>query len=219
MTRGQKIRRFTFWAFITLFSITFLYLAFTFFQVYSAARTDDVKDDTRVDAIVVLGAAQYNGRPSAVLQARLDHALELYNRGIAPIIIVTGGNQQGDNSTEASASADYLLERGVADENILREVHGSSTFDSLRDTAAFAKERGIEEVVLVTDGFHELRSRLIAEEHGLKGVSSPAQDSPISGAQEWKNFMTETARVSAGRIIGFRRVSRDSTLVNFVRPQ
>lgn len=192
------------------------YLLFTFAQVYFTARNDQVDKSTQADAIVVLGAAQYNGKPSAVLQARLDHTLKLYEKGVAPIVIVTGGNQAGDNTTEASASADYLLRKGIPDENILREVHGSSTYDSLRDTASFAKDRGITEVVLVTDGFHELRARLIAEEEGLTAITSPAPDSPISGAQEWKNFVSETGRVSLGRIIGFRRVSRDSTIVKYV---
>lgn len=193
------------------------YFCFTFFQVYWAARNDDVTNKTRVDAIVVLGAAQYNGTPSPVLKSRLDHALDLYKQGIAPIIIVTGGNQLGDATTEAATSANYLLNRGVPDTNILREVQGVSTYDSLRDTAAFTKDRDINKVVVVTDGFHTKRAELIANEVGLKAIGSPAKDSPITGSDEWKNFITETGRISLGRIIGFRRVSRDSSLVNFVQ--
>lgn len=204
------------WSSVVFFATILIYVVITFIQVYHYARTDEVQDSTRVDAIIVLGAAQYNGRPSAVLRARLDHALELYERNISGIIIVTGGNKDGDSATEASASADYLLARGVPDESILREVHGISTYDSLRDTAAFALQRNIKKVVLVTDGFHVLRARLIAQEHGLEPISSPSRDSPISGKTEWKNFVSETARVSLGRIIGFRRVSRDSTLVNYI---
>lgn len=192
------------------------YLSITFIQVYFSARTDSVNENTKVDAIVVLGAAQYNGTPSKVLQARLDHALDLFGKGVAPVIVVTGGSQPGDTTTEASASANYLLERGVKDEQILREVQGKSTYDSLRDTAAFAKENNIEKVVIVTDGYHEQRAKLIAAEVGLNAISSPAPNSPIKGQQEWENFFTETLRVSLGRIIGFRRVSRDSSLAGFV---
>ena len=194
-----------------------LYLLITFIQVFSAARIDQVSKKTKVDAILVLGAAQYNGNPSTVLKARIEHALDLYNRGIAPYIIVTGGGQPGDKTTEASASADFFLKAGVPDENILREVKGSSTYDSLRDTAVFAKARGIKKVVIVTDGFHELRAKLIAEEVGLDAISSPAKNSPIKGKAEWKNFITETARISAGRIVGFRRVSRDSSIAGLVQ--
>lgn len=194
-----------------------IYFCFTFFQVYSSARSDDVTSDTRVDAIVVLGAAQYNGTPSTVLKSRLNHALDLYNQKVAPVIIVTGGNQIGDATTEAATSANYLLNRGVPDENILREVQGVSTYDSLRDTAAFTKDRDINKVVVVTDGFHTKRAELIADEVGLQAIGSPAKDSPITGSSEWKNFFTETARVSVGRIIGFRRVSRDSSIAEFIK--
>lgn len=193
------------------------YMCFTFFQVFYFARNDQVERDTKADAILVLGAAQYNGQPSKVLQERLDHALELFQRGVAPVIIVTGGNQPGDKTTEASASADYLIERGVDDSKILREVHGNSTYDSLLDTSAFAKDRNIKRVVIVTDGFHELRSNLIADDLGLDPISSPVKNSPIKGAAEYKNFVTESLRVSAGRIIGFRRVSRDSSIAGFVK--
>lgn len=199
---------------LILTSLFFVYILIVFFQVYYAARNDDVNEDTKVDAIVVLGAAQYNGRPSNVLKARLDHALDLYERGVAPTIIVTGGNQPGDQFTEATASAKYLMDRGVKDGNILREVHGNSTYDSLRDTAAFTKDRDIEKVVIVTDGFHELRAQKIASEVGLNAIGSPTPNSPISGTTEWKYFVSETGRVSLGNVIGFRRVSKDSTLVN-----
>lgn len=203
--------------FLAVTLLVAIYLSFTFFQVYRTARNDGVTANTKVDAIVVLGAAQFDGTPSKVLKARLDHALDLYKAEVAPTIIVTGGNQPGDRTTEAATSANYLLERGVSDSKILREVQGISTYDSLRDTAAFAKDRGIKKIVIVTDGYHEKRSALIAKSFGMKVVTSPAKNSPIKGSDEWKNFFTETARVSAGRIIGFRRVSKDSTLAGLVK--
>ena len=96
-----------------------VYGVVTFVQVWLAARRDNTH---KAQAIVVFGAAQYNGRPSAVLRARLDHAVDLYNRHVAPYIVVTGGRQPGDNFTEATASADYLHTKGVPDNDILREV-------------------------------------------------------------------------------------------------
>ena len=124
--------------FVLLVSI---YILFTFAQVYFTARGDTTSKNTKADVILVLGAAQFNGTPSQVLKARLDHALDLYKKADVKYIVVTGGKQPGDVSTEASASANYLIERGVDDSHILREVNGSSTYDSLQDSAKFLKEK------------------------------------------------------------------------------
>ena len=123
------------------------YLAGTFLQVWFAAGRDDAPK--RAEAIVVLGAAQYNGRPSPVLRARLDHALMLYRAGVAPMIIVTGGRQPGDRTTEASASASYLMAHGVPDARLRREVQGTNTWESLAATARFLRRDGVRDVVLV----------------------------------------------------------------------
>ena len=215
--KPKRKRRYKLKLAVLIILLPLLYVAFTYFQVYNAARTDHVDQNTKADAILVLGAAQFNGTPSKVLQARLDHALELFNDGVSPKIIVTGGGQPGDSTTEASASANYLIKKGVKDSNILREVQGSSTYDSIRDASVFAKEQDIADVVIVTDGFHALRSRLIAESFGMKAITSPAKQSPIQGRAERKYFWSETGRVSVGRIIGFRRVSKDSTILKLVK--
>ncbi len=122
-----------------MFTLVFVYLSVTFFQVWRAARRDDARPS---DAIVVLGAAQYDGRPSPVLAARLDHALELYEEGVAPMIVVTGGRQDGDRFTEATAAATYLHEHGVPDDAILRETTGRSSWESLSAAARFLKQDG-----------------------------------------------------------------------------
>jgi len=178
------------------------YLGVTFVQVRRAAGRDAARP---AQAIVVFGAAQYNGRPSPVLAARLDHAVTLYRRKLAPVIVVTGGGQPGDRFTEATASADYLLRRGIPDANVLREVSGTSSWQSLAAAASFLADRGIKEVILVSDPFHSLRIRAMASELGLDGYPSPTRTSPIRGLSELQYMARETAAVAAGRIIGFRR--------------
>lgn len=179
-----------------------VYLGVTFVQVWRAAGGDAARP---AQAIVVFGAAQYNGKPSPVLAARLDHAVNLYRRKLAPVIVVTGGGQPGDRFTEATASADYLLRRGIPDANVLREVSGTSSWQSLAAAASFLADRGIKEVILVSDPFHSLRIRAMASELGLDGYPSPTRTSPIRGLNELQYMARETAAVAAGRIIGFRR--------------
>ena len=179
-----------------------LYLGITFVQVWRAARRDEARP---AQAIVVLGAAQYNGRPSGVLRARLDHAIALWRRRLAPVIVVTGGRQPGDRFTEATASANYLLARGVPDGSVLREVSGESSWQSLAATASFLRQRDIQRVLLVSDPFHSYRIGAIADELGLEAHTSPTRDSPIGGTTETRYMLRETAAVALGRVIGFRR--------------
>jgi uncharacterized SAM-binding protein YcdF (DUF218 family) len=179
-----------------------LYLGFTFAQVWRAARTDGARP---AQAIVVFGTAQYNGVPSPVLAARLDHAIELYERHLAPVIVVTGGNQPGDTFTEATASANYLIKRGVPDGDVLREVSGTSSWQSLAAAANFLDERSIDNVLLVSDPFHSFRIQAMASELGLNGHSSPTRTSPIRGMTAARYMARETVAVAVGRVIGFRR--------------
>jgi uncharacterized SAM-binding protein YcdF (DUF218 family) len=190
-----------------------VYVGGTFAQVWWAARHDDKR---RSDAILVLGAAQYNGRPSAVLRARLDHAIDLYREGYAPVIVVTGGSEPGDRYTEAGAAAQYLHEHDVPDAAILRETTGRSSWESLSASARFLKARGTERVILVSDPFHSKRIQEIAGELGLEAVTSPTLTSPIKGWDEWQRFGSETLRVSIGRIVGFGRISRGSRVGKLV---
>lgn len=183
------------------------YFSVTFFQVISTARTDDAAggDVAPAEAIIVLGAAQYDGVPSPVLRARLDHALELYNRGLAPVIAVTGGRQLGDRFTEATAGYDYLRDRGVPDSALRREVHGRTTFESLRATSTFLHDEGIEDVILVSDGYHSKRALGIAGEVGLRARVSPSR-TRLSGSSRLRAELREAVAVGIGRIIGYRRL-------------
>ncbi|HUQ62779.1 MAG TPA: YdcF family protein [Acidimicrobiales bacterium] len=180
----------------------FVYLAVTFVQVWLASRQDNAQP---AQAIVVFGTAQYDGEPSPVLKARLDHAVDLYRRKLAPVVVVTGGRRPGDRFTEAAASANYLSAHGVPDGDVLREVSGQSSWQSLAATATFLKERGISRVLLVSDPFHSFRIGAMADELGLEGHASPTQSSPISGFSAAKYMARETAAVAVGRIIGYRR--------------
>lgn len=189
-------------AVVALVLVGLAYGAVTFVQVWTAARRDQAQP---AEAIVVLGTAQYDGLPSPVLKARLDHAVALYRRKLAPVIVVTGGRREGDRVTEATASANYLLARGVPDRDVLREVSGGSSWQSLAAVSLFLEERDIEEVLLVSDPFHSYRIRAIAEELGLKGRTSPTRTSPIGGVSEAQYMARETVAVAVGRIVGFRR--------------
>ncbi|MGI8685483.1 MAG: YdcF family protein [Acidimicrobiales bacterium] len=191
-----------------LTAVIVLYLALTFVQVVRASGRDQARS---AQAIVVLGAAQYNGKPSPVLRARLDHAAALYERGLADKVVVTGGKQVGDAQTEATVSADYLARHGVPEAAILREVKGRSSWQQLAAASAFLKKRGITRVLLVSDGFHSARIAAIAHELGLEGYTSPAPDSPIHGAEALPYMGKETLAVAAGRLIGYRRVAGIST--------
>jgi uncharacterized SAM-binding protein YcdF (DUF218 family) len=186
------------------------YYLVTFLQVWRAARSND---ERRSQAIIVLGAAQYNGRPSPDFKARLNHAADLYHRHVAPVVVVTGGKQPGDHFTESSAGADYLHGRGVPDASIQRESTSHNSFESLAAAARFLRPERISRVVLVSDPFHSLRIQLIAGEVGLDAVTSPTGTSPIRGFSEWGRFASEAFGVGFGRIFGFGTLSRASTRV------
>jgi uncharacterized SAM-binding protein YcdF (DUF218 family) len=180
-----------------------VYGLFSYWQVWSTGRSDQARP---VDAIVVMGAAQYDGRPSPQLAARLDHALELWPEALAPMVIVTGGKQEGDRFTEAEASAKYLVDRGVPPEAIVLEGEGATTYESLRNIRDNAGDT-VGSVLIVTDPYHALRSRLIAEALGFDAFVSPTQTSVVSGANEVRRELAEAAGVAVGRIIGFDRLS------------
>jgi uncharacterized SAM-binding protein YcdF (DUF218 family) len=188
-----------------------VYLAITFVQVWSASRSDSVRP---AEAIVVLGAANYDCEPSPVLRHRLDHALSLYHDGIAPVIVTTGGKQVGDRCTEAAAGADYLRSEGVPDDNLLLEDQGRNSWESIAASARILHDRQMTRVVLVTDGYHALRVRAIADELGLDAVVSPS-----GGNASARELLKETGAVAVGRIVGFRRlVDIDDRLVNTSTP-
>jgi vancomycin permeability regulator SanA len=164
--------------------------------IYLSARDSS---STAADAIVVMGAAQFNGVPSEVLRARLDTAYQAWDDGLAPTIIVTGGKLPGDVYTESEASQMYLMDRGVPEDAILLENEGSNSADSLVHAAEIAKAHNIHDVLVVSDGFHLFRSRMIAEDNGLDALGIAVEDGPIETGSwtEFEYVLREAAAVVA----------------------
>jgi uncharacterized SAM-binding protein YcdF (DUF218 family) len=183
--------------------VVFGYYLVSLYQVWSTGRGDQARP---VDAIVVMGAAQYDGEPSPQLAARLDHVVEMWPQGIAPLVVVTGGNQPGDRFTEAEASARYLVDRGVPEDAVVLENEGGNSYESLEGVAGLLGERGLSDVLIVTDPYHSLRSRLIAEDLGLTAYVSPTPSSVVTGGESLVRHFQEAAGVSVGRLVGFDRL-------------
>jgi len=169
-------------------------------QVWLSGKANDTMS---VDAIVVMGAAQYDGRPTAQFSARLDHAFELWTQGVAPIIVTTGGNQPGDRFTEGGSGAKYLNERGVDSSSLLIEETGSTTRESLVGVADLLKSRGAERVVIVTEPFHALRSKLIAQDLGLIVTLSSTRTSPMGRSDAVRHHVMEGVGVTVAQFVGF----------------
>jgi uncharacterized SAM-binding protein YcdF (DUF218 family) len=147
----------------------------------------------QVGAALVLGAAQWNGNPSPVLRARLDHALDLYRRGQVRQIILTGGVGAGDTTSEAAAGKQYLVDHGMTADALLLEDQGTTTWESLRNAVPLARANRIGAVLLVSDPFHMLRSIKMARDLGLIAYGSPTRSSPIAAgsAEEARYILRE----------------------------
>lgn len=158
-----------------------------------------IRDSARpADAIVVLGAAQYDGRPSPVLKARIDHALNLFNRKLAPRLIVTGGRGEGDTTSEAAVARNYALRRGVPDSAILLESSGRTTEESIRAVASILEARDLNSAVLVSDPAHMFRLWVLAHRFGVTPYTSPAQTSPaLNRGARWRYMFQESLKAPA----------------------
>jgi uncharacterized SAM-binding protein YcdF (DUF218 family) len=189
---------------LALFAALVLYFVVTGVQVWLTSRRYDPQ---QAGAIVVMGAAQYNGVPSPDLQARLDEALKLYRSGYARLIVVTGYKEKGDRFTEAEAGAQYLENADVPAAQVL-EVGGSDSYENLSEAAPELKAMGVSTLLIATDGFHEDRSMAIASGLGFKPFPTPTKTSPITGWGTLPYFAKETLDVGLGRIVGYRTLSR-----------
>lgn len=174
--------------------------------LYRAVRAEAVRDEARpADAIVVLGAAQYNGAPSPVFKARLDHAFDLEDRGMAPLIITTGGAGGDPKFTEGEVGRDYLIQRGVAAERILAETRSQTTSQNVQAAAGILRRRGAKTCIAVSDGFHLYRIKRMFSLEGITAHGSPAPASPIEAdpIQRPLHSLRETL-VTTLWYIGFR---------------
>lgn len=150
----------------------------TTYRIVDQGGRDEAR---RADAIVVMGAAQYDGRPSPVLEARLEHAVALYRAGIAPLLVVTGGKATGDRTTEADAARAWAIDHGVPAEAILADDRGRTTLESIESVAVLFEARGITSAVFVSDPSHLLRVLRIATDQGVRAWGSGTRTSPVEG--------------------------------------
>ena len=148
------------------------------------------------ESIVVLGAAQYAGRPSPVLKARLDHGIDLWNRGMGKLLVLTGGRGHGDTTSEAEVGRTYARKRGVPDTAMLLENEGRTSRESMLGVAELLQKRGIKTAILVSDPFHMLRLSIIGRRFGLTPYTSPTRTSPISPNREkrWRYMLGESVK-------------------------
>jgi len=175
-------------------------------SLYHAVRQQAARDEARpADAIVVFGAAQYNGAPSPVYKARLDHAFDLEERGLAPLVITTGGSGGDPHFTEGGVGRDYLIQRGVAAEKILAETRSETTYQNVQAIARLLQKRGARSLIAVSDGFHLYRIKLMCASEGLTAYASPAPDSPIEADPFTRTLHSwREAFISSLWYVGFR---------------
>src|ERR1700682_4551764 len=196
MTRAAKAKR-AVKTFRRILTVVVL-VSFAFWLISAAAVLIwSARDEAQpAQAIVVLGAAQYAGKPSPVLRARLDHALELWNRHLASLLILTGGTGSGDTTSEAAVGRKYAKKHGVPDSAILVENEGRTTSESMRAVAGMLEVRGLQRALLVSDRFHMLRLRILARRFGFTPYTSPTRTSPISPNREerWKYMFSESIK-------------------------
>lgn len=181
-----------------------LYALITFVSILSVGHSDNGES---ADAVVVMGAAQYDGTPSPLLESRLQHALDVFKQGRVRVIAVTGGKIPGDRFTEAAASRRWLMDRGVPSAAIIREDIGRSTWESLSSLAPVLQQNNIASVLVATDHWHMQRCLLSLRDLGVEARPSATATSPLKGAQRaWGKYAKETVGVGLGRIIGFDRL-------------
>lgn len=166
------------------------------------------RDEARpADAIIVLGAAQYSGRPSPVLKARLDHAIKLWKRGLAPMLVLTGGTGPGDTTSEAAVGQRYAIKQGVPASAIHMETEGRTTMESLHGVAALGELGDHPSVILVSDPFHMLRLSILARRLGMTPLTSPTRTSPISEnrSQVVRYILSESVKAPLAFIMEWTR--------------
>jgi uncharacterized SAM-binding protein YcdF (DUF218 family) len=183
--------------------ISFLSVLSYGFYVYRQVRDNALRDDAHpADAIVVLGAAQYNGHPSPVFKARLDHAYQLFHKGYAHSIVTTGSFGPDPNFSEAQVGTRYLEQRGVDPSVIVTQQSGGTTYDSIRSVCDLLQAKGWKDALVVSDGFHLFRLKRMFNDIGFTAYTSPAPASPIEASASQRLFysLREVVLFSAYRL-------------------
>ena len=187
---------------LIVLAVVIAYPLFLAFRIWQQSRVDEVR---RADAIVVLGAAQYDGEPSPVFEARLDQAEYLYSEDLAPRIVVTGGKQEGDRFSESEVGRDYLVTQGVPDEVILSEDEGRTTLESLTNVHDMAADNDIDTVLLVSDPLHSERIKAISTDLGFdEAYASWTSYTRLNRSRETKlnELLHEVAALAAYEVLG-----------------
>ena len=176
--------------------------AYVTLRVVSIGERDEHQP---ADAIVVLGAREYSGWPSSPFAARLDHALSLYEEGLAPLVIVAGGDPEGDSYTEAEAGTRYLEFHSLPPQALLT-IGGDNTYENLREAETLAQREGLETMLVVSERFHMLRSLTMAEDLGIQAYGSPTRTSPRERNLAWRLYYTlrEVSAYTAYSLLGFK---------------
>jgi len=171
-------------------AMTALLLAVAYFSL--VIERQSTRDEARpADVIVVLGAAEYHGRPSPVLKARLDHALDLYQRGLAPRILTTGGAGGDPIFTEGGVGRSYLMSRGVPSEAIIVETESDTTVESTAMAAEIMHRMGLHSAIVVSDGYHIFRVKRMLQSRGIEAYGSPRKDQSTGTLREQWNYLKQ----------------------------
>jgi vancomycin permeability regulator SanA len=178
-------------------------IVFSAITVWRAAHHDGAADHDHADAIVVLGAAQYDGVPSPLFKGRLDHAVLLWNQGRADLLITVGSKQAGDRHTEAEAGADYVVEQGVPADQVLPIAIGHTTYQSLQAATNEMQRRGMRSAFLVSDPWHNARIQAMASDLGIDGYASATWTSAAESEQSRaEGYVRETFAYLYYRVVG-----------------
>jgi uncharacterized SAM-binding protein YcdF (DUF218 family) len=174
---------------------------FLFIISFSIVHAADLQQLEKADAIVVFGAAEYSGRPSPVYRARLDHAFELFQKGLAPMVITTGGAGLDPSYSEGGVGHDYLMRRGVPEADLIAETQGADTAQSAQRVAVILKRNGMHKCIAVSDAYHVFRIQKLLEHQGVTVYLAPRPDSrPHSRWQRMVAVLREAASYTAWRL-------------------
>jgi len=188
---------------LAVFLVLLVVVLATAVAVWRAAHTDEARRVDHADLIAVLGAAEYNGRPSPTLQGRLEQAQLLFDKGTAPRILVLGGGQPGDRTTEADAGRAWLISHGAPEDAVIAEPQGNSTLESLKAAAEYMRNNGFRSAFLVSDPWHNLRIRRMARDLGIQAyVSATWHSAARSQSKRLSGYTRETFAYLYYRLLG-----------------